>query len=958
MGTSFSTNHKKKFTTYVQSLFFLSIALFYQQGYTQDTTIDFETPNSGYTPSTTTGSGFADVFNVYDGSSFSGGSIGGNSSNVWAAEDISGNPSITLDQISVAGATSFDFSIDMLAHHYNDWDSTDEMLITYSTDGGVSYSNLMWVQHIPGGSNSSNEPVGLDTDFDGNGECGADTTLPALTIGTGQQGCEVSSNIFKTFTVENVSLNSGTTLDIKLQFNSLTANDEGIYLDNIVISQNQASSNPIVGFDSETTSENENNSSVNTTIPVSFSNHSGSEVSIDITVDSTSSAESEDYLLNTTSLTFNENGTQNIDLTLYDDPDFDSETIILNIAVSSGTAELGISQHTLTVADDDIPILTITEIMYNSTGTDDEWIEILNNSGVDLDVSGLNIQSVSASGTTLFSYDFPTNTTLVKDEYYTIAVGSNGDGTFNNESPFTPDFNTLGIDNTAVATTNDSNNLNNTAGTITLSTSSSATVDEVAYDDDHDSEADGSGPSYEIIDIDVDNSSTVSNWFSSGSSGGSPGYNGTITWTGNVSSDWSNFLNWNSNVPGTNTNIYIPSGLSTYPSVSSQAACHNLIISSSASLTITEDGFLQTAGDITNNGTLTMNSTASAYSSLIVGGSATGSVTYNRQAEVDRWYIISSPVSGQDIDAFILNEDLAVSANNSTLVGLADYNNDGSQYAADPTITTGWWDYHQSGQTGSGNFTDGKGKIVRLASDATDNLLGFTGTVNGFLSVPLSAATTAFNLVGNPYPAAIQVTSQGGAANDVLSNNASALSEETAWFWNDSGYDAVNQNPSQSAKIAAPGQGFFISAALDFNSNAGNLNFTSSMQTAPTPPSSYQLPWSQLESSGQQLTVNVGDTVRWTWGSGFHNLAQANGETEPGFGEGFFGEFHSYAHTFTTVGSHDYICSPHSGSMYGTITVVQPNNSFNRQTEWSKIDLSMSADSQSSETEIVYFDGA
>ena len=219
MGTSFSTNHKKKFTTYVQSLFFLSIALFYQQGYTQVTTIDFETPNSGYTPSTTTGSGYADVFNVYDGSSFSGGSIGGNSSNVWAAEDISGNPSITLDQISVAGSTSFDFSIDMLAHHYNDWDSTDELLITYSTDGGVSYSNLMWVQHIPGGSSSSNEPVALDTDFDGNGECGADTTLPALTTGTGQQGCVVSSNIFKTFTVENVSLNSGTTLDIKLQFN-------------------------------------------------------------------------------------------------------------------------------------------------------------------------------------------------------------------------------------------------------------------------------------------------------------------------------------------------------------------------------------------------------------------------------------------------------------------------------------------------------------------------------------------------------------------------------------------------------------------------------------------------------------------------------------------------------------------------------------------------------------------
>jgi hypothetical protein len=219
-------------------------------------------------------------------------------------------------------------------------------------------------------------------------------------------------------------------------------------------------------------------------------------------------------------------------------------------------------------------------------------------------------------------------------------------------------------------------------------------------------------------------------------------------------------------------------------------------------------------------------------------------------------------VSGQDIDTFISNEDLAASTNNTSLVGLADYNNDGSQYAADTAITTGWWDYHQAVDDGS--FTAGKGKIVRLASDATDNLLGFTGTISGSVSVPMTVATTAFNLIGNPYPAAVQVTSQGGATNDALSANSSGLSEETAWFWNGAtnGYDAVNQNPSQAAKITAPGQGFFVSAA-----GSGDFSFTTAMQTG-------------------------------------------------------------------TAGS------------------------FARQTEWSKIDLSISADSQFSETDIVYFDGA
>ena len=145
----------------------------------------------------------------------------------------------------------------------------------------------MWIQSVPD-STIYNEPAALDTDFDGNGDCGEDTTLPSLVIGTGGSGCAVSSNVFKTFTTSGVSLNSASTLDIKLQFNGLTSSDEGIYLDNIVISQNQPSSNPIVGFDSETSSENENDSSLNTTIPVSFSNYSGTEVTIDITIDSLS----------------------------------------------------------------------------------------------------------------------------------------------------------------------------------------------------------------------------------------------------------------------------------------------------------------------------------------------------------------------------------------------------------------------------------------------------------------------------------------------------------------------------------------------------------------------------------------------------------------------------------------------------------------------------------------------
>ena len=86
----------------------------------------------------------------------------------------------------------------------------------------------------------------------------------------------------------------------------------------------------------------------------------------------------------------------------------------------------------------------------------------------------------------------------------------------------------------------------------------------------------------------------------------------------------------------------------------------------------------------------------------------------------------------------------------------------------------------------------------------------------------------------------------------------------------------------------------------------------------------YNFGWSTTgDSVNQQLSIEVGDTVIWTWGPGTHNLVQMNGNTEPGFQEGYFSQGHVYSHTFTTVGSHDYKCSPHPSSMYGTITVSE-----------------------------------
>ena len=73
-------------------------------------------------------------------------------------------------------------------------------------------------------------------------------------------------------------------------------------------------------------------------------------------------------------------------------------------------------------------------------------------------------------------------------------------------------------------------------------------------------------------------------------------------------------------------------------------------------------------------------------------------------------------------------------------------------------------------------------------------------------------------------------------------------------------------------------------------------------------------------SSDQQITIEAGDTVRWTWGSGSHNLRATSGtesfDTGPVIGPG-----HVFSYTFNQVGSTDYVCDPHQGNMYGTVTV-------------------------------------
>ena len=76
-------------------------------------------------------------------------------------------------------------------------------------------------------------------------------------------------------------------------------------------------------------------------------------------------------------------------------------------------------------------------------------------------------------------------------------------------------------------------------------------------------------------------------------------------------------------------------------------------------------------------------------------------------------------------------------------------------------------------------------------------------------------------------------------------------------------------------------------------------------------------------SPATDLTIDVGDTVRWTWTDALPHTVQNDGGSTEIFNSGTItGNGLIYSYTFTLEGTNPYFCGIHgAGSMSGTITV-------------------------------------
>ena len=307
-----------------------------------------------------------------------------------------------------------------------------------------------------------------------------------------------------------------------------------------------------------------------------------------------------------------------------------------------------------------------------------------------------------------------------------------------------------------------------------------------------------------------------------------------VTWSGTTNSDWATATNWSTGaVPTSSDIVYVDGTFTNEPSISiTDAVVNSLFVASGNTLAIDETSSLTVSGDFTNNGTVTLNSTEDDFSSLIVTGTASGDITYNRYVNAydtnalgGGWDLVGAP-AGMTISAFIAANGTA----GSNVIKVLGDDYAFSQY----DNATGQWNrYQTASQTGS--FTNAQG--YSMATNAGDGAtVAFTGTMQTTTqSINIidnndanAGAGRRWNLVSNPYPSYILGNAAAGANNFLSVNSAIIQGNYQALYgWNGSGYTPYNLTDGAGFSIA-PGQAFWVAA----ESTTGELvSFTPEMRT-------------------------------------------------------------------------------------------------------------------------------
>ena len=94
-----------------------------------------------------------------------------------------------------------------------------------------------------------------------------------------------------------------------------------------------------------------------------------------------------------------------------------------------------------------------------------------------------------------------------------------------------------------------------------------------------------------------------------------------------------------------------------------------LTVKSGSSLNISKEGSVKVRGNFSNAGTVNISSDSNEYGSLILEGSTSGNITYNRYVNTvgsGEWDLVGSPVGSQSISGFVSSNSGSVATSGST----------------------------------------------------------------------------------------------------------------------------------------------------------------------------------------------------------------------------------------------------------------------------------------------------
>ncbi|NHN25387.1 hypothetical protein FIA58_006840 [Flavobacterium jejuense] len=329
--------------------------------------------------------------------------------------------------------------------------------------------------------------------------------------------------------------------------------------------------------------------------------------------------------------------------------------------------------------------------------------------------------------------------------------------------------------------------------------------------------------------------------------------NKTKIWKGTSSSDWNNPNNWLPvGIPDINTCVIIPSSatntlLNTSPSGNGK----NLVIKPGATLNIQNNQSLTIKENVINNGTFNLDNNTSLVQIDNVINSGSGIMTMNRTATTNNtsdYIYYSSPVGSFPV---------------TSIPG-------SPRYIWEPTVNRAPTYPSNFGNwiSASGNMTIGRGYIARQGVAGLKSV-NFTGIFNnGNISTPISRSTyngvnytgptptpitkddDNLNLIGNPYPSAINAIDFLTANTNLegfvkIWTHGTALSSSTTspFYQNfQSNYsinDYITYNSSGSSSgpgvfggFIGSGQGFFVQMKHTTTATTENVTFTNNMRSA------------------------------------------------------------------------------------------------------------------------------